>query len=244
MGVRPAPDTMAILTGYLPVEQAVACYAALTRHTDRLLAEGDERTRDQIMADTLVEWLTGQGHAEDLDIEVQISIPLDALLDTDFADPAATDTSPSTGSGQRVANLLGYGPLPAELAREIISGSRGRRWWRRLFTAPSGQLVGGDPTRRRFDGWLARLIGLRDQTCRDPFCDAPIRHLDHIHRWSDGGPTTLANGRGTCARGNLVREMPGWQVTLVHAGQLSEPHTVQVTTPTGHSYLSRAPNPP
>ena len=104
--------------------------------------------------------------------------------------------------------------------------------------------MGGDPTRRRFDGWLARLISLRDQTCRDPFCDAPIRHYDHIHRYSDGGPTTYGNGRGTCARGNQVREMPGWQVDPHRRRRLAGPHTVLVTTPTGHTYQSRAPDPP
>jgi Domain of unknown function (DUF222) len=31
VGIRPAPDTMAFLTGYLPVEQGVACYAALEK---------------------------------------------------------------------------------------------------------------------------------------------------------------------------------------------------------------------
>ena len=172
------------------------------------------------MADTMVELLTGQTRAEDLDIEVQITMPFDSLLDPDHPDgpdgpdPESADPTAPAGRG-RTANLVGYGPLPLDLAREIIGTSQGRKWWRRLFTAPSGQLIGGDPTRRRFDGWLARLISLRDQTCRDPFCDAPIRHYDHIHRYSDGGPTTYANGRGTCARGNQVREMPGWQVTLI-----------------------------
>jgi hypothetical protein len=61
VGVRPAPDTMTILTGYLPVEQGVACYAALRRETDAAVAAGDSRTRDQIMADTMVERLTGPG---------------------------------------------------------------------------------------------------------------------------------------------------------------------------------------
>ena len=47
-----------------------------------------------------------------------------------------------------------------------------RKWWRRLFTGPNSQadrrgpIVGGDPSRRCFDGWLAKLIRLRDQTCR------------------------------------------------------------------------------
>ena len=63
VGVRPAPDTMAVLTGYLPVEQGIACYAALQRHADGIVATGDTRTRGQIMADTLVERLTGQAAA-------------------------------------------------------------------------------------------------------------------------------------------------------------------------------------
>ena len=241
VGIRPAPDTMSILTGYLPVEQGAACYAALRQHTDGVVAQGDERTRDQIMADTLVERITGQAQAGDVNLEVQISMPLDALLDPD--DPAAdlaeadaradmTDpVRPARASGSGTANLAGYGPLPADLARDLITNSQGRKWWRRLFTGPTGNLVGGDPTRRRFDGWLAKLISLRDQTCRDPYCDAPIRHFDHIHRWSEGGLTTLRNGRGTCARGNLIRELPGWQVTLVHSGQLAEPHTFRSPPP-------------
>jgi hypothetical protein len=146
--------------------------------------------------------------------------------------------------------IPGYGALPAELAREILASSQGRKWWRRLFTATSNTstgslpIVSGDPTRRYFDGWLAKLIRLRDQTCRDPYCDAPIRHLDHIIRYTDGGPTILVNGRGTCERGNQVREMPGWHISVIDSGMLGRPHTIHITTPTGHHYLSRAPDPP
>lgn len=229
VGLRAAPDTMSILTGYLPVEQGVACLAALRRHTDGAVAGGDARTRDQIMADTLVERLTGQSGAGDVNVEVQLTMPVQALLDP-------TD--------DRVANIPGYGPMPGRLAREIISTSQGRKWWRRLFTGPTGQLVGGDPLRRRFDGWLAQLIMLRDQTCRDPFCDAAIRHLDHITQRRRGGTTTLENGRGVCARGNYVRELPGWRVDTVFSGMSGRPHTVLITTPTGHQYRSRAPRPP
>jgi Domain of unknown function (DUF222) len=235
VGVRPAPDTMAVLTGYLPVEQGIACYAALRQHADAAVATGDSRTRDQIMADTLVERLTGQATAGDVNVELQLLMPLDGLINPDDSSAAV---------------IPGYGPLPHELAWEILTTSQGRKWWRRLFTAPTkdanrrGPIVGGDPTRRCFDGWLAKLIKLRDHTCRDPFCDAPIRHLDHITRHSDGGPTTLENGRGVCARGNLVREMPGWRIKLIDCGFHTGPHKIIITTPTGHHYLSRAPDPP
>ena len=226
VGLRPAPDTMSVLSGLLPVEQGVACLAALRKHTDAVVAAGDSRTRDQIMADTLVERVTGQARAEDVDVEVGIVLSVDALLD------------PATGGA---ADITGLGPIPAPIAHDILDNTQGRRWWRRLFTTPTGGLVGADPRRRCFDGVLAHLVRVRDGgRCRDPFCDAPIRHLDHIRPYRAGGPTSLGNGRGVCVRGNHVRELPGWRVELVHDGRGRHPHTVRTTTPTGHFYVSRA----
>ena len=102
---------MAILTGYLPVEQGVACYTALRRHADTPVASGDERTRDQIMADTLVERITGQATAADVNVELQIMMPLEALIDP-HRNTAAT--------------IPGYGPLPGDLARNILITRRAR----------------------------------------------------------------------------------------------------------------------
>ncbi|HKH55011.1 MAG TPA: HNH endonuclease signature motif containing protein [Propionibacteriaceae bacterium] len=172
---------------------------------------------------------TGQA-AADVNIELHLLMPLSSLLNPTADTPA---------------EILGHGPVPAGIAGDLLRSSRGRVWWRRLFTAPAGgPIVGGDRFRRRFDGWLAQLISLRDRTCRHPSCDAPIRHLDHVHRRADGGPTTLANGRGVCERGNYVREMPGWTATVTDDGRHSRPHTVMITTPTGHTYTSSAPQPP
>jgi uncharacterized protein DUF222 len=225
--LRPAPDTMAVLSALLPVEQGVACLAALRKQADSAVASGDGRSRDQVMADTVVERLTGQARATDVDVEVGIVIPLDALLDPD---------SPATGE------LVGHGPLPAGIVRDLLRTTKGKRWWRRLFTHPAhGTLVGGDPRQRLFDGFLAQLIDLRDGgRCRDPYCDAPIRHHDHITASRAGGPTSFTNGRGVCARGNYTREVPGWHVETIHDGLGGNPHTVQTTTPTGHTYTSRA----
>jgi hypothetical protein len=225
--LRPAPDTMSMLSGYLPAEQGVACLKSLREQTDALKAAGDPRCRDQIMADTLVERITGQASAPDVSAEVQIIMPLETLLNA---------------NDQTAADVEGYGPLPADIARDIVASSKGRLWWRRLYAAPvGGPIVGADPYRRRFDGFLRKLIMLRDRWCRDPFCDAPIRHIDHIQRYSDAGLTIYLNGRGACERGNYVREMPGWKLEAVSSGLDGQPHTIKITTPTGHTYASRAP---
>jgi len=165
-----------------------------------------------------------------MSVELQLLMPLDALL------------NPNTPTA---AEMAGHGPLPAGIACDILHTSRGRRWWRRLFTAPAGgPIVGGDRFRRRFDGPLATLITLRDRTCRDAYCDAPIRHLDHVHRRVDGGPTTMANGRGLCERGNYVHEMPGWQATVIEDGRHGHPHTVVITTPPATATPTVHPNRP
>ncbi len=229
VGLRPAPDTMSVLSGYLPVEQGVACLAALRQHTDGVVATGDDRTRDQIMADTLVELLTGQTRAEDVAVEVQIIVPAELA-----ADPGSS----------RTATVTGAGPLPGPLAHALVDQSRARKRWRLVQASLAGRLVGIEARRRRFTGPLGDLVVARDQTCRVPYCDAPIRHLDHVRRHVDGGETTLANGRGLCARHNLVREQPGWSANVVHDGLGERPHTVRTTTPTGHTYVARAPDPP
>ena len=234
VSLRPAPDTMTWFGALLPVEDGVACLAALTRHCDTLKAAGDERTRGQIMADTTVARLTGQDPADGRPVELNLTVPLDHLIDPNDHTPA---------------DLPGYGPIPAGLVDDILAKAKDRVWWRRLFTAPTTDrqghvTVGGDPTLRRFGGWLAKLITLRDGgTCREPYCGAPIRHTDHIRAVTDGGPTTFSNGRGVCERDNYIRQLPGWQVEVL-AYNRGAPEMIATTTPTGHTYLSRAPDPP
>ena len=166
---RPAPDTMSLLHAFLPVEQGVACYAALTQHTDTVKASGDDRSRDQIMADTLVERLTGQATADAVNAEINLVMPLDALLDPD--DPTA-GRDPRARPDPRLA-----GPPTRRVRRPA------RRWWRRLFTAPAAD--GGADRRRRPDpAPLRRLAG---QTHHPPRPNLP-RAL--LHRTRSGTWTT------------------------------------------------------
>jgi hypothetical protein len=236
--LRPAPDTMCHLTATLPVAQGVAALAALTRAADSARADGDERTRGQVMADTLVARVTGREAADDVPLEVQVVIGDRALL--------AGDDTP--------AHVPGYGPVPARWARDLIAGTgqqastQARVWVRRLYTHPeNGTLVAMDSSRRLFDGALRRFLVARDGgTCREPWCGAPIRHLDHVVDHAHGGPTSADNGQGTCVRDNLVKQTPGFASRVVDHPPGDHPrrsrgHTVEVTTPTGHRYHSTAP---
>src|ERR1700742_3690277 len=59
--IRPAPDCMTYVTVLLPVAQGVSVYAALKRSADTTF---DDRSRGQVMADTVVERVTGRAAEE------------------------------------------------------------------------------------------------------------------------------------------------------------------------------------
>jgi hypothetical protein len=225
--IRPAPDTMTWLTALLPVAQGVSVYAALRRAADTC---GDGRPRGQVMADTLVERVTGRAADVPPPIAVNLVISDDALL-----------------GGSTVPGLIdGYGPIPAEVARSLVNASADKRsgaTLRRLYRRPdSGALVAMESRSRRFPRGLAQFIQLRDQRCRTPYCDAPIRHRDHAQQHNRGGSTTGENGLGMCERCNYDKEAPGWVVTT--RTDESGCHTADFVTPTGMHHRSTAPPAP
>ena len=223
--LRPAPDTMSFLTGHLPVAQGVAAFAALTKAADEARAAGDPRTRAQVMADEMVQRITGQAHAEQVPLEVEVVLTDQALL----------------GEDDEPAVVVGYGAVPAGAARDLVARAE-RVALRRLLTEPAtGQLVAMESRSRDFPRGLRRFLRLRDQTCRRPWCDAPVRHSDHVVSDAGGGETSAANGQGLCESCNYTKELLGWSA---RAGPTSRPgnHVVETITPTGHAYRSRAPS--
>ncbi|WP_068175792.1 HNH endonuclease signature motif containing protein [Mycobacterium sp. UM_CSW] len=223
--IRPAPDTMTYVTALLPVTQGVSVYAALRREAD---TRCDGRSRGQIMADTLVERVTGRDAAIPTPIAVNLVLTDATLL----------------GGDNAPADLGGYGPVPAAVARTMVAGAladrRSRATLRRLYAHPrSGALVAMESRARLFPRGLSVFIEMRDQRCRTPYCDAPIRHRDHARPWAAGGPTTADNGMGCCELCNYAKEAAGWRVrTTVDENHT---HTAEFTTPTGQTYRSTAP---
>lgn len=238
--LRPAPDTMTYLTALLPVKDGVAIHALLTRAAASARAEGDARSKGQAMADALVAAVLGEGEQQGTDRQRQTHDPAERPTTPPRVSLGLVMTDATLfGTSDHPAHLTGFGAIPGELAREIAAGACRRDeevWLRRLYTSPeTGELVSMDARGRRFRGGLARFIRLRDQICRTPWCDAPIRHTDHVRRNADGGPTEGANAQGLCEACNYAKEAPGWRARPGPGG------TIQTTTPTGHTYATRPP---
>jgi hypothetical protein len=224
VSLRPAPDTMTWLTALLPVAQGVSVYAALSRTADQARAAGDERSRGQVMADALVTGLTTPAEPAPVPGPVPVAVNL-TVSDATLLD-----------GGHAPGWIAGYGPVPAGVARRLIATAlaEAHATLRRLYTTSAGALVAMDSRSRTFPASLGLFIDLRDQSCRTPWCDAPIRHRDHVVPDAAGGPTSAGNGQGLCEACNQAKEAPGFTAT-VHDG------VVTTITPTGHQVRSRAP---
>ncbi len=221
---RPAPNGMVYVSLLMPLSQGVGIYAALKRHAD---LTGDGRSQGQVMADTAYERITGR----------TVTAPVDVNLNVVMADTTLF------GGDDCPGYLQGYGPVPADVVRlllgDAVADENAKATLRRLYRHPeSGQLVAMESRARIFPKGLAMFIGLRDQTCRTPYCNAPIRHHDHATPDRDGGKTSALNGLGMCQACNYAKEAPGWTVTT---SEQDGTHTADFVTPTGATYRSTAP---
>ena len=148
----PDRDGVAVLQVRGRAEQMLTAFNALKKSASVLLADGDPRTKGQIMTDTLVRRVTGLEMASGVGVEIGLVMTVGSLMHAD----------------EMPAILAGYGPIPPELAHDLI-GETDKSWIRRLFVDPvDGHLIDQDSRRRLFDRPLARFIAGRDVRCRQP----------------------------------------------------------------------------
>ena len=130
----------------------------------------------------------------------------------------------------RPAVLLGRRPtvLPAATVADLLA----RGATTRHITGPD--CLPANPGYRPLTA-LDEFVRARDLTCRHPGCDRPALYadLDHSNPWP-AGPTHHTNLNCKCRLHHLLKTFAaGWSEHQHPDG------TLQITTPTGHTYTTR-----
>ena len=210
----PGDDGMATVWALLPAVDAAAIMTCLDAMAGRAI---DERSMDQRRADAMTELAmsaldrvpTQHGRKP----AVHVTVALSTLL----------------GRDEQPGELAGYGPICAELVREIAFDATGT--WRRLVTDECGRLVDVGTEQYRPPQRLADFVIARDRTCRLPGCNrrACSCELDHVRPWPRGA-TDPDNMHCLCCRHHHLKHEAGWRVKRTQDG------TTVWITPTGHRH--------
>ncbi|WP_269147284.1 HNH endonuclease [Brachybacterium muris] len=229
--MEPLGDGMARISATLRALDASAVMKHLHAGAEASRAAGARDSFGALQADHLVASIVGGPTELDPTLPAPTASAPGARLDvgvviTDRALLGCADEAEH-------ARIEGYGPVPAHIITDALLGrppgtitpkapERGcgehtdtsaAAVFRRLYSHPvTGELVAMESRARAFPVGLARMIRWRDQTCRTPWCNARIRHLDHIAPHARGGATSYDNGQGLCARCNYLKEHGQWSV--------------------------------
>lgn len=239
--LTPAPDAMAYLTAYLPAVDAATCLAALDALADAAVApgydrSGDERTADARRADALTDTLRTV-------LEGGVDLAGAPLPTRQRRRPHIQVTVAATtllGLDDRPADLAGYGPIPAAMARAVAQDGT----WRALLVDGAGQVTGRGGVSYRPGADLTGTVLARDTTCRFPGCGVPAQRcdLDHVTPFTLARPaseqTVPDNLQALCRHHHRLKTHGGWTVN-----RDAEKGSTAWTTPWDRTYV-RDPDPP
>jgi hypothetical protein len=206
-------DGMAWLGFHLTSVDAETAWQRIDGIARRLATCDDEsRTLDQLRADAVADILTGRNDpSTEPRVTVGVLVPVLTLLGEDDA-PATLD---------------GRIPIDPETARRLAVLAPS---FHRILTHPiSSTVVDVDRSSYRPPADLARLLALRDVTCRHPGCGRPARgcDIDHTTDWANGGTTSVRNLAHLSRRHHTLKHRTRWKVEQTREG------TVRWTSPTG-----------
>jgi len=134
------------------------------------------------------------------------------------------------------AELTGYGPIPASLARAWAADAHWRRWTRDPVT---GYLLDYGPSVYRPPAALREFIIARDGTCRFPTSSLPAHRADQDHaipHGQPGGRTSSANMTSLGGRPHRAKHEAGWTLRRQPLGDCDW------TSPTGLPYRTTPAN--
>lgn len=210
----PESDGMATVIALLPAEDAqtvmLAINSLIHNGKDESHANArsidkrptDARSMDMKRADALAE-ICGDYLARISDQHQPHRRPVTINITMDLAT--------ALGMADNPAELAGYGPIPASVARTLSADAK----WKRFITDPvTGNLL--DYGRETYlpPQPLVDFLTARDRICRFPGCSQPARvsDIDHAQPWESGGRTSAANLGLLCRRHHRLKTHNGWKL--------------------------------
>jgi hypothetical protein len=112
------------------------------------------------------------------------------------------------------ANLDGYGPIPASMARKLLAD--GANSFHRVLVDPrDGAPLEIGRTSYRLTKAMKQALRLRDGKCTFPGCNNRTldNEADHLQAWHHGGTTGIGNLAHVCPKHHRLKHNSGWEST-------------------------------
>ncbi|MCU1565622.1 MAG: endonuclease family protein, partial [Pseudarthrobacter sp.] len=136
------------------------------------------------------------------------------------------------------ANLDGYGPIPASMARKLLANGASS-FYRVLVDPRDGAPLEIGRTNYRLTKAMKKALQLRDGKCTFPGCNNPSldNETDHLQAWQHGGNTGISNLAQLCPKHHHLKHNSRWTPTPATS---TEPPGW--TSPTGRHYKAEQPD--
>ncbi len=205
----------------IPIATAAAIGRRVNGHMISLSKAGDPRPHDQLRADILCDLILGND--------------LPGLNNRGLVD-IRVDLTTLAGLDDNSAEMLGMGPVIADVARKVAV-SQQQAEWRVTVTDDNDKVILSDTTRRRPTAAQTRSIHAQHATCVFPGCRVPAADcdLDHNIAWAEGGPTTTRNMDPKCRHDHILKDH-GWSHRHKSGRHIW-------TSPLGHTYITTGQSP-
>ncbi len=202
----------------IPAEKGWAIARRVGRHQKTVDPAG--RTADQVRADIAADLLLGSDPTNGGKGYIELKVDLTTLA----------------GLDERGAEIAGFGPVVAEVARKIAE-EQPRAEWRTVVTREDGSVATVVVNRRRPNKGMSRQVQVTNPTCTFPGCRVPSSQcdLDHLRPWSEGGGTFVENLGPKCRHDHRLKDH-GWVHRHLNGRE-------NWTSPLGHTYVTE-PQPP
>ena len=209
----------------LPPDRVVSASAFINQLARHLKRAGETRTMDQLRADVFLDLLEGRHqHRSTSGGAIELRVDLETL--------ARLSDAPG--------ELAGFGPVIADIARQVTDRQRDGSTWRYVVTDPhTGMPLHHGTTRRRPTATQQRHVETRDPRCVFPGCRMPSQacDLDHRIEWAHSRRTAVDDLAPVCRHDHVIRHRHLWTYRPLAGGDYLW------TSRLGHTYTTSGQSP-